>query len=160
MLNLQQIENIIKTKYNDIVITSTDCFTRFMFDIKDVASHQEIMFYFDSEDKLYYEKEIWNTEARYQDCNFAIENNAIELKHYLNIKITKQDMIDWIKTFKSYKILRNHEYNISEDYLIIEDKEELSLFSKVILDDDFCIFTATNSQEYWRLYNIIKNLKG
>lgn len=64
MLNLQQIENIIKSKYNDLAITSTDCFTRFVFDNKDIASHQEIIFYFDSKDKLYYEKKTWNAKTR------------------------------------------------------------------------------------------------
>lgn len=159
MLSIEEIENIIKSKYNDLVITSTDCFIRFMFDIKDIASHKEIIFYFDSKDKLYYEKEIWNTEARYQDCNFVMENNAIELKHYLDIEITKQDMIDWLNTFSKefnsfYSIFIKEKYSEVSVYI----KEKCLCLSVLVCEEEGDIFTATNSNEYWRLYNIINNL--
>ena len=94
----------------------------------------------------------------------TIDNNIIEFKHYLqkhkkDIEITSQDIIDWIKTFKSYKKI-SIKHNILENFFIIEEEKKLYLFIlNTIFKDNVCVFTATNSQEYWKLYNIIKNLK-
>ena len=88
----------------------------------------------------------------------TIDNNIIEFKHYLqnhkkDIEITQQDIIDWVKTFISYKKI-SIRHNILVIFSIIEVEKKLCLFA-----ENTWIFTATNSNEYWQLYNIIKNLK-
>lgn len=102
------------------------------------------------------------------NCGFirfieTIDNNIIEFKHYLqnhkkDIEITQQDIIDWLNTFSKEF---NSFYDIPaktfcEFYVDIKEKY---LCLKVQIDEEIGdIFTAANSNEYWRLYNIIKNL--
>jgi hypothetical protein len=103
----------------------------------------------------------------------TIDNNIIEFKHYLqnhkkDIKITKQDMIDWLNTFTTEYNSSYHIYTKTNPclyvYTSLEDidgkkKKCFGLLARQYIEE-VNIFQAKNSQEYWRLYNIIKNLKA
>lgn len=103
----------------------------------------------------------------------TIDNNIIEFKHYLqnhkkDIKITKQDMIDWLKTFTTkyngrYLIPAREcwTFYVYTSLTDIDGKKSkcFGLLAQQYTEE-INIFQAKNSQEYWRLYNIIKNLKG
>lgn len=169
MLNIEQIKNIIESKYEDLKIENHfDNLYTFKFDFKKDKEKQLIKWKEITldlkEDKISYEEkgetdfECYNYNIT--DKRFEIKNDAIELKHYLDIEITKQDMIDWLNTFSKEF---NSFYDIPtktycELYVYIKEK---SLCLTVSIDEkNGDIFTATNSQEYWQLYQIIKNLKG
>lgn len=102
----------------------------------------------------------YNENGSGYNCDLEFEfKNSIELKHLLNIEITKQDIIDWLNTF-------SEEFNSFYDIptktfceLFVYIKEKCLCLSVCIDGAEGNIFTATNSQEYWRFYNIIKNLK-
>ena len=112
------------------------------------------------------------------ECRSAIEykfKNAIELKHLLNIEITRKDIVDYLEKelYSSYvnadgiggwELTRTKEY----DNLVVEEYKQDGNFQLSILrisnDGYSCsitsIFDASNSNEYWELYNIINNLIG
>ena len=128
----------------------------------DCLYKQKIISYKYSSNELeFIDREIIKEDANFEYVNkrFTIENNAIELKHCLNIEITQQDIIDWLNTFSKEF---NSFYDIPTETFceFCVDIEEKCLNLEVHIDEERgYIFTATNSQEYWRLYNIIKNLK-
>lgn len=183
MLSKEQIENIIKPNKEHYEIRKHD--------IRD-----GYIFFFDN-DFLDSRVELLNNEpdklrlylARYYKVNYrwlemTIENNAIELKHYLDIEITKQDIIDWLS---SIGFKHNNNYvESNKDYLCLYKTEnvdyEINGSATAEIESSFLfipryktahipihkkfkkelkieLFKATNSNEYWRLYNIIKNLK-
>lgn len=173
MLNIKQIENIIKSKYEDLEIGNFfNNWHIFKFDFErdkeeDYTKWKTITLNIEERDKIFYEENKFSMDALHNYEKFAIENNAIELKHLLDIEITKQDMIDWVNNIdlhlKNYKkkgidvyIVLSNTLNTSSLELEYHQVEHLYPANK---DTKITIFTATNSQEYWRLYNIIKNLK-
>lgn len=110
-------------------------------------------------------------------CRSTIEykfKNTIELKHILNIEITREDIVDYLeKELHSEYVyadgiggweLERGKY----DSLIVEEYDNsgslnLSIFGES--EDGYScstisIFNASNSNDYWRLYNIINNLIG
>lgn len=111
-------------------------------------------------------------------CRSAIEykfKNAIELKHLLNIEITREDIVNYLEKelhseyvyvdcIGGWELARTVEY----DNLVVEEYQQDGNFQLSILrisnDGYSCstisIFNANNSNEYWRLYNIINNLIG
>lgn len=172
MLSIEKIENIIKSKYKDVNFkNNTFEFDKVKSEIIDWVDGCQMIEYISNEKLSYIRRPLINNQLAYADRQFEIENNAIELKHLLDIKITKQDMIDWIKTFKNYHNTLKSHIVIKNLYISINDKKEqyfyikenrksLSFYTYENFDKKSVnIFTATNSQEYWRLYNIIKNLK-
>lgn len=175
MLSIEKIENIIKSKYNDLLKNKNiaDTFKNFEFDIQrdeefDYKIWKEITLFFDEKEKLYYEeKSKHDGDYFYTIKKFEIENNAIELKHYLNIKITKQDIIDWLETFTTkyngrYLIPAREcwAFYVYTSLTDIDGKKSKCFgLMATQYTEDIIILQAKKSQEYWRLYNIIKNLK-
>ena len=104
----------------------------------------------------------------------TIDNNIIEFKHYLqnhkkDIEITLQDIIDWLNTI--LKINEDGEYSIiippsfSQVLVEILDDKTIEIKTSLMFKDkkereEHLILLANNSNDYWKLYNIIKNLKG
>lgn len=111
-------------------------------------------------------------------CKSAIEykfKNTIELKHLLNIDITREDIVNYLEKelhssyvnadgIGGWELTRTKEY----DNLVVEEYKQDGNFQLSILrisnDGYSCsvisIFDASNSYEYWELYNIINNLIG
>lgn len=176
MLSIEKIKNIIKSKYNELLEHKNiaDTFKNFEFDIQrdeefDYKIWKEITLFFDEKEKLYYEeKSKHDGDYFYTIKKFEIENNSIELKHRLNIEITSQDIIDWLNTI--LKINEDGEYSIptppsfSQVLVEILDDKTIEIKTSLIFKDkkereEHLILLANNSNDYWKLYNIIKNLK-
>lgn len=111
------------------------------------------------------------------ECKSAIEykfKNIIELKHILELDITREDIVNYLeKELHSSYVnadgiggwkLERDEY----DNLIVEEYDNSGNFNLSIFEEGedgyncstISIFNASNSNEYWRLYNIINNLIG
>ena len=101
--------------------------------------------------------------------------NLIELKHILKLDITREDIILYLtnKFGESYSItdgvvgwMLNVKNDICDDFIVEIDNYNNSLFFEgaTEVEDGYVrignIFNAGNSNEYWRLYNIINNLIG
>lgn len=167
MLNLQQIENIIKPNKKHYEMRKHDMIDGyiFFFDNDFLDSRVELLNNEPDKLRLYL--------ARYYKVNYrwlemTIENNAIELKHYLDIEITQQDIIDWLNTI--LKINEDGEYSIltppsfSQVLVEILDDKTIEIKTSLMFKDkkereEHLILLANNSNDYWKLYNIIKNLK-
>lgn len=110
-------------------------------------------------------------------CRSAIEykfKNTIELKHILKLDITREDIVNYLEKelHSSYVYadgiggweLERDVY----DNLIVEEYDNSGNFNLSIFEEGedgyscstISIFSANNSNEYWRLYNIINNLIG
>ena len=187
MLNIEQIENIVKSKYKKVELIGK------MFEFchnenksKGYYGHKELILC-SKENKLIYNQKTIDMDGVCDCEKFEIENNAIELKHYLNIEITQQDIIDWL-SFIDFKHNNNNYYvESNKNHLIlckIENVDyEINGSATAEIESSFLfipryktvhipihkkfkkelkteLFKATNSQEYWQLYQIIKNLKG
>lgn len=115
---------------------------------------------------------IYTDEQEYLGTIEFEFKNIIELKHLLNLEITRQNIVDflekdlcskyvdadgvggWELEWKEYNNLIVEEYNKDGNFkLMIYEEGE---------DNYNCnftrIFIASNSNEYWRLYNIVNNL--
>ena len=166
MLNIEKIENIIKSKYAKYSLSSFSNNCEFIFGERKIPNDclykQKIISYEYSSNELeFIDREIIKEDDNFEYVNkrFTIENNAIELKHLLNIEITQQDIIDWIKTFNTCVEIQLG-YNIFKNFYIAERITLLCFYVYNEKDkSNTPIFSADNSNEYWRLYNIIKNLK-
>lgn len=101
--------------------------------------------------------------------------NIIELKHILKLDITREDIILYLtnKFGESYSItdgvvgwMLNVKNDLCDDFIVEIDNYNNSLIleGSTEVEDGYVrignIFNAGNSNEYWRLYNIINNLIG
>ena len=100
--------------------------------------------------------------------------NAIELKHILKLDIARKDIVNYLEKelhssyvdadgIGGWKLERD-----GYDNLVVEEYDNSGNFNLSIFEEDEdgyncsvkSIFNASNSNEYWRLYNIINNLIG
>lgn len=169
MLNIEKIENIIKSKYKDVNFkNNTFEFDKVKSETIDWVDGCQMIEYISNEKLSYIRRPLINNQLAYADRQFEIENNAIELKHLLDIKITKQDMIDWLETFTTkyngrYLIPARECWTFYVYTSLTDiDGKKSKCFGLMATQytEDIIILQAKKSQEYWRLYNIIKNLKG
>ncbi len=100
--------------------------------------------------------------------------NAIELKHLLNIEIIRKDIVRYLEKELYSKYVYADGIGGWElerdgyDNLIVEEYDNSGNFNLSIFEEGEdgyncsvkSIFNASNSNEYWRLYNIINNLIG
>ena len=110
------------------------------------------------------------------ECKSRIEyefKNLIELKHILKLDITREDIILYLtnKFGESYSItdgvvgwMLNVKNDLCGDFIVEigNYNNSLSFEGATEVEDGYVrignIFNAGNSNEYWRLYNIINNL--
>lgn len=112
------------------------------------------------------------------ECRSAIEykfKNTIELKHILELDITREDIVNYLEKELSSEYVYADGIGgweltrvVGYDNLVVEEYKQDGNFQLSILrisnDGYSCsiisIFDASNSNEYWSLYNIINNLIG
>ena len=171
----EEILNIVKLKYPEasiseegrIIIGEAGHYegSKFVAEALICIENNKIIFYHRKKDFLGYIIE----------CKSGVEyefKNIIELKHILKLDITREDIVNYLEKelYSSYVDadgiggweLKRSKY----DNLIIEEYNKDGNFILTIYEEteDNCsfkrIFKAINSNEYWRLYNIINNLIG
>ena len=99
--------------------------------------------------------------------------NIIELKHILKLDITREDIVDYLEKelcssyVEAYVSGWRLERIVGYDDLVVEEYWQDGNFQLSILRindwpnySTISIFNAGNSNEYWKLYNIINNLIG
>ena len=99
--------------------------------------------------------------------------NIIELKHILKLDITREDIISYLinKFGESYSItdgvvgwMLNVKNDLCDDFIVEIDNYNNSLILEGATEvgDGYTrtsnIFNSSNSNEYWRVYNIINSL--
>ena len=173
----EEILNIVKLKYPEARISEEDRIimgesghyegNKFVAEAIICIENNKIIFYHRKKDFLGYIIE----------CKSGVEyefKNIIELKHILKLDITRDDIILYLtnKFGESYSITDgvagwglNVKNDLCDDFIVEIDNYNNSLVLEGITDveDGYTIrtdkiFKATNSQEYWRLYNIINSL--
>lgn len=175
----EEILNIVKLKYPDakiseegrIIMGESGHYETIYGEIKFIAEaitcieNNNIIFYHRKKDFFGYITE----------CKSGVEyefKNTIELKHILKLDITREDIVNYLEKelcssyvkadISGWKLER-----IVEDDLVVEEYWQDGNFKLSILKindwpnySTMSIFNASNSNEYWGLYNIINNLIG
>lgn len=175
----EEILNIVKLKYPEAKLSedgriimgesghyeTINSVKKFVAEAIICIENNKIIFYHRKKDFLNYIIE----------CKSGVEyefKNIIELKHILKLDITRDDIVNYLEkelhssyvdadSIGGWELTRS-EYN----NLIIEEYDKDGNFTLVICEEmeNNCsftrIFNASNSNEYWRFYNIINNLKG
>lgn len=172
----EEILNIVKLKYPEaklsedgrIIMGESGHYEGMKFVAEAIVciENNKIIFYHRKKDFLGYIIE----------CKSGVEyefKNIIELKHILKLDITREDIINYLKKelYSNYvntddifgwELARMEGY----DNLVVEEYRRDGNFQLSILKVNdlpnysiISIFNASNSNEYWRLYNIINNLK-
>ena len=181
MIN-EEILNIVKLKYPEaklsedgkIIIGESGHYEeingvkKFIAEAIICIENNKIIFYHRKKDFLGYIIE----------CKCGVEyefKNLIELKHILKLEITRDDIVNYLEKelYSSYvdadgiggwELKRTAEY----DNLIVEEYKQDGNFKLLLYEEGedsyncstISIFNARNSNEYWKLYNIINNLIG
>lgn len=178
----EEILNIVKLKYPEARISEDDRIImgeswryetingvkKFVAEAIVCIENNKIIFYHRKKDFLGYIIE----------CKSGVEyefKNIIELKHILKLDITREDIILYLtnKFGESYSITDgvvgwelNVKNELCDDFIVEIDNYNNSLILEgaTEVEDGYVrignIFNAGNSNEYWRLYNIINNLIG
>ena len=173
----EEILNIVKLKYPEaklsedgrIIMGESGRYegSKFVAEAIICIENNKIIFYHRKKDFLGYIIE----------CKSGIEyefKNTIELKHILKLDITREDIIFYLtnKFGESYSItdgvvgwMLNVKNDLCDDLIVEIDNYNNSLILEGFTDveDGYTIkigkiFNAGNSNEYWRLYNIINSL--
>ena len=174
----EEILNIVKLKYPEariseegrIIMGEAGYYEGLKFVAEAIVciENNKIIFYHCKKNCLGYIMEFKN--------NVEYEfKNLIELKHILKLDITREDIILYLtnKFGESYSItdgvagwMLNVKNDLCDDFIVEIDNYNNSLILEGFTEvgDGYTrtsnIFNSSNSNEYWRLYNIINNLKG
>ena len=171
-MHINEIENIINSKYNDVKKTIFE------------KSHTLYEFNKKILDNNYYQ--YFKLEYHFCSCYILIKRidsngevlelqeayDYIQLKKILGIEITINDMIEWLSSDYAFRKLEKDDklfksvYSIY-DYVFVNDKSEIiikinknnkSLDLRRYFISENMVYEAYNSQEYLRFYNIVENL--
>lgn len=169
----EEILNIVKLKYSEaklledgrIIMGEAGYYEGLKFVAEAIVciKNNKIIFYHCKKNCLGYIMEFRN--------NVEYEfKNIIELKHILKLDITREDIVNYLEkelcsSYVDADGIGGWELKRSKyDNLIIEEYNKDGNFTLAIYEEmeDNCsfkrIFKAINSNEYWRLYNIINSL--
>lgn len=170
MLNLEQILKVVKEKYNDAKIEPVvETIARIEQEMVRDAGGWETDNYVEIVVPDYQHTAdsivgtpfeiLYNGNLQINNCNI---NNIIELKHYLDIEIKWEDLVEYC-IGKNFELVPREEtcynYETIEEYL----RKGIGIFYKYleILKGGVIKFNdeelATN-RSYWQIFNLIKNL--
>lgn len=174
----EEILNIVKLKYSEaklsedgrIIMGESGHYegSKFVAEALICIENNKIIFYHRKKDFLGYIIE----------CKSGIEyefKNIIELKHILKLDITREDIVNYLEKELCSSYVDADGIGgwglggiAGYDSLIVEEYKQDGNFKLLLYEENedgyncstISIFNAGNSNEYWRLYNIINSLIG
>jgi hypothetical protein len=126
-LTLEQILEAVKKKYPEAKILEND-----------IECGDFYIKIFDNTIQLLY----------YTSENDLVFSNIIELKHYLDIDIEWEDLIEYIREIIDF------EFRIKDGYFIFNNLIFYKNGNVETMED----YTIAINRSYWQMYNIIKNI--
>jgi len=145
MLKLEEILKIVHEKYPNAFIGQVDGYSYiFLKETKKFYFKDIILI---NKNKVFINVNQDNLEEYYMYEKYSFDN-IIELKHYLDIEIIKEDIIEQFKGNKDvYYNEKYEEFNVFDIFFNLR-------YNLIFVDSN----STSNIRSLWQIYNILKNL--
>ena len=142
MLTLEELLPIVQKKYKEAYINPVIDNPRIF-----ISKDENVLDNFEISRETYNKFIIFNRWSSSKRDEY-IKNNIIELKHYLDIDIEWEDLVEYIR-----KII-DFEFTIKSENFIFNDLIFYKNGNVETMED----YTIATNRSYWQMYQILKNL--